>query len=103
MNNQRLDDIKNFYSILNEIELQDHERRLIADSDARMTWPQRGVYFITEAGEDRSESGEGPRIIRVGTHAITTGSGVTLWQRLRQHRGTKKKEQGTTEARFSDC
>jgi hypothetical protein len=29
-----------------------------------------------------------PRVVRVGTHAVTATSKVTLWKRLRQHRGT---------------
>ena len=33
------------------------------------------------------ESGTGPRIVRVGTHALSTGSRSTLRQRLGQHRG----------------
>jgi hypothetical protein len=49
--------------------------------------PPRGVYFFFETGEDRRESGGGPRIVRVGTHALTDGSRSTLRQRLAQHRG----------------
>ena len=37
--------------------------------------------------EDRSDTGSGPRIIRVGTHALKTGSRTTLWTRLSQHKG----------------
>ena len=29
-----------------------------------------------------------PRVVRVGTHALKSGSKSTLWQRLSQHRGT---------------
>jgi len=53
-----------------------------------MPWPQRGVYFFFEPGEDRTTSGSGLRCGRVGTHALRTGSSTTLWDRLRQHRGT---------------
>jgi hypothetical protein len=52
-----------------------------------MKWSRRGVYFFMENGERRSDSGTGPRIVRVGTHALTTGSGTKLWTRLSQHRG----------------
>ena len=31
-------------------------------------------------------SGHGPRVVRVGTHALRVGSRATLWQRLSQHR-----------------
>jgi hypothetical protein len=34
-----------------------------------MVWLQRGVYFFMEGGEHRTDSGEGLRIVRVGTHA----------------------------------
>lgn len=53
-----------------------------------MDWPRRGVYFFREIGEERSDTGDGPRIVRVGTHATKAGASSTLWQRLRTHRGT---------------
>lgn len=52
-----------------------------------MDWPRRGVYFFFEAGEMRSGSGAGRRVVRIGTHALTVGSRSTLWRRLSQHRG----------------
>jgi hypothetical protein len=55
-----------------------------------MPWPTRGVYFFFEPGEVRSVDPARPRIVRVGTHALTAGSNTTLWQRLAQHRGTKQ-------------
>jgi hypothetical protein len=54
-----------------------------ADSSGR----KGGVYFFFETGEVRSDTGINPRVVRVGTHAITTGSRTTLWRRLAQHRG----------------
>jgi len=52
-----------------------------------MGWAKRGIYFFQETGEGRSDTGAGPRIVRVGTHALTTGSKTRLWTRLSQHRG----------------
>jgi hypothetical protein len=52
-----------------------------------MKWPARGVYFFREAGENRSDTGEGPRLVRVGTHALKAGGSTTLWERLSTHRG----------------
>jgi len=52
-----------------------------------MAWPKRGVYFFREAGENRSDSGDGPRIVRVGTHALKKGGATTLWSRLSCHKG----------------
>ena len=54
-----------------------------------MNWPKRGVYFFYEPNELRSVDAR-PRIVRVGTHALTAGSSTTLWRRLAQHRGTKR-------------
>jgi hypothetical protein len=55
-----------------------------------MDWPQRGVYFFMEEGERRTDSGDGLRIIRVGTHALTSSSRTTLWKRLSQHKGENR-------------
>lgn len=46
------------------------------------------MYFFLEPGDARSGSGSGPRVTRVGTHALKAGSRSTLWGRLSQHRGT---------------
>jgi len=47
------------------------------------------IYFIFEDGENRTTSGSGPRVVRVGSHALTESSKTTLWNRLRQHRGNR--------------
>ena len=60
---------------------------MLSECDGRMGWPARGVYFFQEAGEMRSDTGTGPRIVRVGTHALTAGSRTKIWSRLSQHRG----------------
>lgn len=62
--------------------------RRLAECTARTGWPRRGVYFFFETGEVRSGSGDGKRVVRIGTHALNAGSGSTLWGRLPQHRGT---------------
>ena len=49
--------------------------------------PIVALYLFFEPSEVRQESGSGPRIVRVGTHALGTGSRSTLRQRLGQHRG----------------
>jgi len=64
--------------------------RIPAECTGRMGWPERGVYFFQEYGETRSDSGTGLRIVRVGTHALKTGSRTTLWKRLSQHRGSAR-------------
>jgi len=50
-----------------------------------MKWPSRGVYFFHETSENRSDTGEGARVLRVGTHALKTGGSTMLWAALRTH------------------
>jgi hypothetical protein len=53
-----------------------------------MPWPERGVYFFFEDGEIRHGDTNRSRVVRIGTHALTTASQSTLWGRLSQHRGS---------------
>jgi hypothetical protein len=62
--------------------------RKLTECSGRMKWPKRGVYFFYEDGEYRSHTGDGLRVVRVGTHAERLGSASTLWGRLRQHKGS---------------
>jgi hypothetical protein len=89
-NKSRLADLVRFYEILNTLEDKVGFPRKLADCSSRMDWPKRGVYFFFEDGEMRSDTGSGPRVLRVGTHALTVGSGTTLWTRLSQHKGQVK-------------
>ena len=84
----RVKDTLTFYTLLQELERGIGGKRTLADCDGRMDWPKRGVYFFFEPGENRSGSGNGPRVVRVGTHAIKGKADTTLWSRLRQHKGT---------------
>lgn len=90
----RLDDLRRFYSLLSELESRLGGKRCLAECDGRMRWPQRGVYFFFEPGERRTDSGDGVRVVRVGTHALAAGSNSTLWGRLSQHRGVGKTRGG---------
>ena len=76
-----------FYGLMEELEHRIGGRRRVADTTGRMLWPGRGVYFFFEPGEMRSGSGDGSRVVRIGTHALKAGSRTKLWDRLRQHRG----------------
>ena len=82
--------LERFYDLLDELVRVVGGVRTLAACDGRMVWPQRGVYFFLEPGELRSDTGLGPRVVRVGTHALTAGSNTTLWSRLSQHRGTEQ-------------
>lgn len=90
MTTERLEDLIKFYVSMNRLENKIGGRRLLADCHGRMPWPERGIYFLMENDEQRTDSGPGSRIVRVGTHALTTGSKTTLWQRLSQHKGQQK-------------
>jgi hypothetical protein len=84
----RLEHLRIFYSLLADLEECTGGMRRLSECTGRMVWPRRGVYFFFEDGEERSDSGMGPRVVRVGTHALTSGSFTTLWKRLSQHRGS---------------
>ena len=90
LNNQRTRNLESFYQLLADLEQHLGGPRKLSDDARKVNWPRRGVYFFQEAGERRSDTGEGPRITRVGTHALKTGSGTSLWNRLSQHRGLKR-------------
>ena len=83
----RLGDLERFYDLLDYLESKVGPKRLLANCNGTNEWPKRGVYFIFEPGEERSESGAGQRVVRVGTHALTANSRTSLWNRLSQHRG----------------
>jgi hypothetical protein len=83
----RLADVACFYDLLDRLEQRLGGTRTLATFDRYRDWPHRGLYLFFELSEIRRESGNGPRIVRVGTHALRTGSRSTLRQRLGQHRG----------------
>ncbi len=85
----RLGHLQKFYSLLAKLSKRSGGYRTLADA-TKYSWPARGVYFFMEEGENRTDTGEGLRIVRVGTHAVSTGSETRLWQRLSQHRGQVK-------------
>ena len=84
----RLDDLKQFYALLASLEERLGGARRLSGCSGYMKWPTRGIYFFMEAGEDRADTGNGPRIVRVGTHALRPKSKTKLWTRLKQHKGT---------------
>jgi hypothetical protein len=87
MESQRIQDLKRFYSAIDRLGSYLGGTRTLAACNGRSGWPRRGVYFFMEDGEVRSDTGTGPRIVRVGTHALKPNSGTRLWTRLSQHRG----------------
>ncbi len=75
------------YGLLDQLREAVDGARTLRDCTAKDGWPEHGVYFFFERGETRQGS-DTPRVVRVGTHALTATSSTTLWSRLRAHRGT---------------
>jgi hypothetical protein len=83
----RLAHIERFYCLLDRLCQRVGGTRTLGNLGGFHDWPPRGVYFFFEPSEFRSNSGSGPRVVRIGTHALGLGSHSTLRQRLGQHRG----------------
>ena len=90
----RRSDLDAFYTLLDELEVRIGGQRRLGECRGRMPWPERGVYFFFEPGEHRDVAPAHQRVVRVGTHALTSTSRTTLWKRLRQHRGTSNPRGG---------
>ncbi len=82
-------DVDRLYRSLHRLRSALGGERLMSQATGRQGWPKRGVYFFFEPGEVRTGSTE-PRVVRIGTHAVSHGSKTTLWNRLRTHRGTSE-------------
>ena len=87
MDNERVGHLNRFYELIDSLDQAVGVARTLSDCTGKLNWPSRGIYFFTEAGENRKHTGVGPRIVRVGTHALKEGSRTSLWNRLSQHRG----------------
>lgn len=83
----RLDDVVGLYALLDDLSRRVRGTRCLANCTGRSGWPAKGVYFFFERGETRTTSGTGPRVVRVGTHALTSTAKASLWQRLSAHQG----------------
>lgn len=75
-----------FFRLMHQVFAAQSGGRRIDETNGRQSWPSRGVYFIL--ARHGVERGRLPRIVRVGTHAVSQGSKTTLWDRLGTHRGT---------------
>jgi hypothetical protein len=84
----RIEALKVFYELLDELRRRAGGFRYLSSCDAQTGWPQRGIYFFFDKQELR-RSGPQLRVVRVGTHAVSSTSRTTLWQRLAQHRGQR--------------
>ena len=82
----RREDLDRLYTLLAELEARVGGKQHLSDCTGYMDWPERGVYFFFATDERRDESDQ-LRLTRLGTHAVSSGSGTSLWNRLRTHRG----------------
>jgi hypothetical protein len=83
----RPDDLVRLYRIFDKLETSSGGKKFLSQLTPPSGWPRRGVYFFFEPGEIRAGSGDGMRLVRIGTHALGVGARSTLHQRLRQHAG----------------
>ncbi|MBW3576160.1 MAG: hypothetical protein KY462_00165 [Actinobacteria bacterium] len=83
---ERFNTLNELYSLLHAAATLHGGPRLLGEATGRDGWPTHGVYFFFESGELR-EDGETPRVVRVGTHALSESSKTRLWTRLRAHKG----------------
>ena len=81
--------LDSFYDLLNELEKKVGGHRRLEDYRNKIDCPERGVYFFFEPGEMRFADPSSPRVVHVGANAVTSANTTsTLWDRLKQHRGT---------------
>ncbi len=89
LKNDRLKDLKLFYDLLAHLEHKNGIKLNLGNCHGKMNWPKQGIYFFYEDTESRTESGNGCKVVRVGTHALKKGSKSTLWGRLYSHKGRR--------------
>jgi len=94
-NQQRLEHIVQFYALLDTLAQKIKGPLTLENFSIGSSWVTRGVHFFFEQGEHRSDSGEGLRVVHIGTHAIRTGSRSTLWDSLHLQRGSDKDGAGS--------
>ncbi len=78
-----------FYSLLSRLGHAPGQGRPLGEIPKPSSLPKRGVYFFLEPGEFRTANASARRVVRVGTHAVSSGSKSTLHGRLKQHLGTR--------------
>ena len=82
----RRSDLDRLYDLLDRLDARVGGTQRLGNCTGYLDWPDRGVYFFFAEDETR-DSTDQFRLTRIGTHAVSTGSGTSLWNRLRTHRG----------------
>ena len=80
----RIRDMTALYSIIDEARKKDQTFKFSSLAGAKV--PPRGVYIFLDPSEENFLK-NGPRIVRIGTHAVSLDSKSTLRTRLRSHLG----------------
>ncbi|MEZ0606179.1 DUF6884 domain-containing protein [Paraburkholderia sp. IW21] len=80
----RVRDLKKLYAIIDDARTMGLTFKFSNFSQARI--PKRGVYVFLDPREQNFTK-SGPRIVRIGTHAVSLESKSTLRTRLRSHFG----------------
>ena len=83
------DSLDRFYSLLARLAEEPGQGQPLRELPPRSSLPGRGVYFFLEPGEHRAANPGVLRVVRVGTHAVSSGSKSSLHGRLKQHLGTR--------------
>lgn len=81
---RRIRDLRRLYLLIDEARRED--ATFLLENLPNRKLPPRGVYIFLDPAEPNF-LGTSPRIVRIGTHAVSTGSKSTLRSRLRNHLG----------------
>lgn len=82
-------DLDRLYYLLDDLEEQVGGVQRLENCTGYMDWPDRGVYFFFASDEHQESNGQ-RRLTRIGTHAVSSESRTSLWNRLRTHRGANR-------------
>ena len=72
----KLAGLERFYALMDRLRTWPGGERRLSSCRGRLGWPRRGVYFFYEPGEVRADGT--PRVVPVGTHALTPAVQVGL-------------------------
>lgn len=86
---QKTANVYRLYSRIDTLVSQTDGIRLFRECNSKMYWPKKGVYLFVDYNEFSPVSANIPKIVRVGTHGVSSGSKTCLWDRLKTHQGLK--------------
>jgi hypothetical protein len=86
----RLSYIRRFYDVMTVLQERLGGMKSFESDGVPIEKKAKGVYFFFDTHQPRSDSGDGPRVVRIGTHGVSAGAKSTIRQRLRQHMGSTR-------------